>query len=36
MRKCDRVWGSVRGGVGCVGKCVEVWEKYVLREVWGV
>ena len=25
--KCDRVWGSVRGGVGCVGKCVEVWEK---------
>ena len=26
-RKCDRLWGSVRGGVGCVGKCVEVWEK---------
>ena len=25
--KCERVWGSVRGGVGCVGKCVEVWEK---------
>ena len=21
------MWGSVRGGVGCVGKCVEVWEK---------